>query len=230
MNNIQYIFTGETGQRAGSIQSRPCVRPAIVKLTDIQRAILSAAAARDDGALLPPPPSLSLTKGATTRVLKGLVRKGLAAEISASPDDVVWRLDEGGERLTLVITDQGLAALGIEHRPDGARQVDQKDTKPASTAPERAVHKKRSKQAEKAAQRPDAHPKPATRISVVIKLLRRDEGATVTDIMAATGWQAHSVRGVLSGTVRKKLGYSVASQAVEGRGRVYRIAEEEVSQ
>jgi hypothetical protein len=42
--------------------------------------------------------------------------------------------------------------------------------------------------------------------------------------MEATGWQAHSVRGVLSGTLRKKLGLAVSSSA-EGNGRVYRIAQ-----
>jgi hypothetical protein len=42
--------------------------------------------------------------------------------------------------------------------------------------------------------------------------------------MAATGWQAHSVRGALSGTVKKKLGFVVTAAVVDGRGQVYRIA------
>ncbi len=58
---------------------------------------------------------------------------------------------------------------------------------------------------------------------VVIALLRRPEGATTEQIMETTGWQAHSVRGFVSGTVKKKLGLSVVGQKAEA-GLVYRIA------
>ena len=58
----------------------------------------------------------------------------------------------------------------------------------------------------------------------VIAMLRRAEGATVAEVASATGWQRHTVRGVFSGTLKKKLGLKLAS-AKEERGRVYRIAE-----
>lgn len=57
----------------------------------------------------------------------------------------------------------------------------------------------------------------------VIGLLERPEGATVDEIMTATGWQSHSVRGMFSGTLRKKLALTVVCDKEE-RGRVYRIA------
>jgi hypothetical protein len=53
-------------------------------------------------------------------------------------------------------------------------------------------------------------------------MLRRPEGATVDEVASATGWQRHTVRGVFSGTLKKKLGLTLAS-AKEKRGRVYRI-------
>ena len=56
----------------------------------------------------------------------------------------------------------------------------------------------------------------------VIAMLRRPEGATVDEVARATGWQRHTVRGVFSGTLKKKLGLTLAS-AKEERGRVYRI-------
>ena len=56
----------------------------------------------------------------------------------------------------------------------------------------------------------------------VIAMLRRSEGATVDEVASATGWQRHTVRGVFSGTLKKKLGLILAS-AKEERGRVYRI-------
>jgi hypothetical protein len=56
----------------------------------------------------------------------------------------------------------------------------------------------------------------------VIVMLRRPEGATVDEVARATGWQRHTVRGVFSGTLKKKLGLTLAS-AKEDRGRVYRV-------
>ena len=46
---------------------------------------------------------------------------------------------------------------------------------------------------------------------IVISLLQRENGATLGDLMSAMGWQAHSVRGFISGTLRKKLGLTVAA-------------------
>jgi hypothetical protein len=68
-------------------------------------------------------------------------------------------------------------------------------------------------------------PKTTTKSDAVIALLSRSRGATIDEIMKITGWQAHSVRGFLAGTVKKKLGRSVASEASD-KGRVYRITSE----
>ena len=57
----------------------------------------------------------------------------------------------------------------------------------------------------------------------VIAMLQRPEGATVDEVASAMGWQRHTVRGLFSGTLKKKLGLTLAS-AQEERGRVYRIA------
>jgi hypothetical protein len=58
----------------------------------------------------------------------------------------------------------------------------------------------------------------------VIAMLRRPEGVTVDEVTSVTGWQRHTVRGLFSGTLKKKLGLTLAS-AQEERGRVYRIVE-----
>jgi hypothetical protein len=71
---------------------------------------------------------------------------------------------------------------------------------------------------------PQPDPKPPSKQDVVIAMLRQPEGATVDEVASVTGWQRHTVRGVFSGTLKKKLGLTVAS-AKEERGRVYRIAE-----
>ncbi len=55
-------------------------------------------------------------------------------------------------------------------------------------------------------------------------MLRAKDGATIEEIMVATGWQSHTVRGAMAGALKKKLGLEVTSEKVEGRGRVYRIS------
>src|SRR5690242_16759774 len=75
---------------------------------------------------------------------------------------------------------------------------------------------------------PDPEPEPEakrrSKQDAVIAMLRRAEGATVDEVASAMAWQRHTVRGLFSGTLKKKLGLTLAS-AQEERGRVYRITE-----
>ena len=59
--------------------------------------------------------------------------------------------------------------------------------------------------------------------ALVIGLLQRPEGATIAQIMEATGWQQHTVRGTLAGTLKKRLGLTINSSKETGGQRVYRI-------
>lgn len=63
-----------------------------------------------------------------------------------------------------------------------------------------------------------AEPK-VTRVDTLIALIGRPEGASAAELVAATGWQPHSVRGALAGAVRRKLGRRVTSQLVNGDRR-----------
>lgn len=177
----------------------------MAKISDTRLVILSAAAQRDDGAALPLPKSLKLQGGAATASLKSMVKKGWLTERQAAAGKPAWR-ETGDRRMTLAITPAGLTAIGIE--PEAAD-----GDEPA--APKPAV-RRGGKSKQPAAQRD-------TKQATLIALLRRKQGATIVELSEATGWQAHSVRGAISGSLKKKLGLAVTSDAVEGRGRVYRI-------
>jgi hypothetical protein len=201
------------------------------RLTDTQLVILSAAARRDDGAALPLPKPLKVQGGAVTGTLKGLLKRGLFAEQPAPQGGPLWREAKDGERRTLVITDAGRAAVGVEadehaqpqleaatarstKRPQGRHRSSAKP-KPATKA------KPQSKPNSRATASPAA--RPGTKQALLLDLLQRKQGATIAEAVKATGWQPHSVRGAISGTLKKKLGLAVDSTKVDRRGRVYRI-------
>ena len=61
--------------------------------------------------------------------------------------------------------------------------------------------------------------------AIVLDMLKRPDGATLADIMSATGWQAHSVRGFISGGLSKKMGINVESFKSESGARAYRVSQ-----
>lgn len=126
----------------------------------------------------------------------------------------MWRETGDGHGVTLVATDAGLAAIGIEPEDANGTPVGATDAPTERPAPETPSE-------------PDAAPKPVRRRSgtkqeMLIAMLRAPEGATIEEIMAATNWAGHTVRGAMAGALKKRLGLAVTSEKIEGRGRVYR--------
>lgn len=66
-------------------------------------------------------------------------------------------------------------------------------------------------------------PPTTSKLDQLTALLSRTEGATLADLLAATAWQAHSVRGAIAGALKKKRGLTIVSQKVDGV-RVYSLA------
>jgi hypothetical protein len=191
----------------------------MTKLTDTQLVILGAAAQRDDRNILPLPGSLR--GGAATKVVATLLARGEIAEIvtdAMTKADAalnrIWRNDEDGRAILLHLTDTGLAALGL-------------DPEPADSAPEAAAEAQGTVAAPEAATEAEPAPKRATRTgtkqATLIAMLRSETGATIGEMVTATGWQSHTVRGALAGALKKRLGLETTSQVIEGRGRVYRL-------
>jgi len=107
-----------------------------------------------------------------------------------------------------------------------------KPAKKARVAPRRAhVAPKKAKAAKKASPAKKA-PKAAkkagaardgSKAAKILDLLKRADGATLKELMKATAWQAHSVRGFLSGTVSKKMGLKITSTKAEDGERSYSV-------
>src|SRR5450759_1364270 len=97
---------------------------------------------------------------------------------------------------------------------------------PAATAPQAASVAPKKAKAAKQSTAKDAAPtaREGSKKAIVLEMLRREHGATLADIMSATGWQAHSVRGFISGGLGKKMGLTVESFKRTDGERAYRIA------
>jgi hypothetical protein len=187
----------------------------MTKLTDTQAIILSAASQRDGQFALPLPDSLR--GGAAAKVVGAMLAKGFLEEVEADmrKGEPVWRETGDGLGITLVATDAGLAAIGIEPEdtnttPAGATDAPTEEPTPNVPADPNAAPKART-------------PREGTKQASLIAMLRAPDGATIAEIMAATGWQSHTVRGAMSGALKKKLGLEVTSEKVEDRGRVYKL-------
>lgn len=207
----------------------------MTKLSDTQCLILSAAAQRDDNIALPLPPSLR--GGAAKKVVGALLTKGYLAEAPAGRKlgTLVWDHDDEGNPITLVATADGLTAIGIEPEgadapaayavPDDANEGATKAQDAAAT--ESATSDDSAPARDTAA---DAAPKErkartGTKQETLIEMLRAKGGATIEEIAAALQWRPHTVRGAMSGALKKKLGLTITSEKVEGRGRIYRLSE-----
>src|SRR5258708_35333966 len=92
------------------------------------------------------------------------------------------------------------------------REVTKSTAKPSSNQKKKPAARARAKAA-----------RPGSKTAKVIALLKRSSGATLAQLMKATGWQAHSVRGFLAGTVTKKLEMKLRSNKPQKSDRVYSV-------
>ncbi|SEN92331.1 Protein of unknown function [Pseudorhodobacter antarcticus] len=176
----------------------------MTKLTETQTIILSAGAQRPDNIALPLPKGLA---GAAAKMaVNRMIALGWLQEVDANlrRKEPLWRETGDGHGTTLVVTDAGLLAIGFE--PVKAKMM-------SST---RAIV-----QAQPVAKPPT--PRAGTKQALLITMLRQSDGASMQEIVEATQWLAHTARGAISGVLKKKLGFVVTAERIEGRGTVYRI-------
>ncbi len=203
-----------------------------MKLADSHLVILSKAARRDDRCRELPK---SMPAAAAEKFVAKLAASGSIEEIETADDLPAWRTVEG-QRYSLRITNKGMAGIGVIPDKPVAPANEKAARRSGSSQPKRpssevATRRKGSKPASwssraKATARKSAKKAAArsgTKIAEIVNLLSRKRGATIEELAAATGWQVHSVRGAISGTVRRKLGHKIISE-VQGDARRYRLA------
>jgi uncharacterized protein DUF3489 len=174
-------------------------------LTPTQTRILSAGAQRSDGCAMPLPKGLH--GAAAKKVVSMLIGRGLIEEVDANTckGAPLWSETGDGHGTTLVVTEAGLVAIGIEPvvvKTMGRVRKANEKPKPSVTLKDSRVDTKQAR---------------------LINMLKEQGGASIAEIVAATGWQAHTIRGTISGVLKKKLGLVVISEKFEARGRVYKI-------
>jgi hypothetical protein len=138
-----------------------------------------------------------------------MTERGWLKEVDADlrKGEPLWRETGDGHGTTLVATEAGLEAIGVEPVVAQATTVARKarTQKAAPSASENPAQRAGTKQAQ------------------VIEMLQRPDGASIKEIVAVTAWLPHTARGVISSALKKRLGLPVTSQKEQGRGTVYRL-------
>jgi hypothetical protein len=188
------------------------------KLTDTQTIILSRAATRPDNLAMPLPEGLA---GAAAKMaVAKMIERGWLEEVEANlrRGDPLWRETGDGHGTTLIATEAGLAAIGIEPIVATTMTNLRKVKLELALAPKKTADTSTDADA----------PKPVTiragtKQAQIIALLQRPEGASITEIVEATGWLPHSARGLISGGLKKKLNLPITAEKVAGRRTVYKL-------
>jgi hypothetical protein len=149
------------------------------------------------------PVTASLKGGAVGNVCTSLLKRGLIEEVPATDLNTVWRHDQARGPITLRATPLAYTTLGITDDPE-----EHSNGQPA-TEPAPEPIRRRS----------------GTKQEALIAMLRAEGGATIDEIVTVLGWRPHTVRGAMAGVLKKKLGLTITSEMVEGRGRVYAVAD-----
>ena len=125
---------------------------------------------------------------------------------------------------TLTSEETGAATATAGAQPKAAKKA-RVAPRSAHAAPKKSKAGKKASPAKKAPKggKKAGGAREGSKAQKILELLKRPEGATLAAIMKATSWQAHSVRGFISGTLGKKMGLTVTSAKGEDGERTYSI-------
>jgi Protein of unknown function (DUF3489) len=188
-----------------------------VKLTDAQLVMLSAAARREDFCLSAP----DKMKGAIlTKISEKLMKLGLVRKIRAKAGMPVWRRDDAGRIYAFKLTKVALQTIAVDEGSEDAIATSK------ATRPQRQLNATDARGPHVIGEHAKTlRPRTGSKLAQVIDLLQRSHGATIHNLMEATGWLPHTTRAALTGL--RKRGYKIALDRSEGkRDSIYRIESE----
>src|SRR4051794_4768508 len=180
------------------------------KLNDVQLVILSSASQRNDGLAVVPEnvPTAPLNKA-----LAKLTALGFLKEVRVKHDQPLWRTDEEGKRLGLKITKAGSAAIGVTENGSGEQEP--------LPAPEPTRGGKKAANKRGPAETERGKPRGSKRAQI-IALMQRKTGATLDEMVEATGWLPHTTRAALTGLRHKA--FDITKSKEKGNKTVYRLS------
>ena len=147
----------------------------MIKLPDTQLVLLSHAAQHATGSLVPLPATITAPREAVDKSITAMIKRGLVEEGDVLDADLAWRQDSE-KRYGARITVAGRTAIGLD--------IAQPSTDIAQVPA-------------------TAHDKKQSKAGLVVEMLQRDTGATIAELVEATGWLPHTTRAALTG-LRKK--------------------------
>jgi DNA-binding MarR family transcriptional regulator len=170
------------------------------KLNDLQLVLLSTAAQRDDGCVFPVAESIAKDENRVRKAVESLLKRSLVEE-GPTTDRLAWR-EHDGRRIAVFITDAGRSL--IDHAADGAEPHGggESTAKNAKTSVEQV--------------------RKGSKMELVLGLLRRPVGATLDELVTATGWLPHTTRAAL--TSLRKTGH-VVEKTKRDDATCYRVVE-----
>src|SRR3954464_2395122 len=178
------------------------------KLNDVQLVILSSASQRNDGLAVVPE---NVPTAALNKALAKLTALGFLNEVRVKHAQPLWRTDEEGKRLGLKITNAGSAAIGVTEDGKGEEEP----------GPEPKRRSEKDAQKSKAAEAERGEPRGSKRAQI-IALMQRKTGATLDEMVEATGWLPHTTRAALTGLRHKA--FEITKSKEKGNKTVYRLS------
>ena len=176
----------------------------MMKLTTTQMNVLASACQRSDGVATRP---TVLNRSAAVKVAAKLIAQSLAQEVPAKLGAPIWRMDEEGKAFSLKVLKAGRALVRAAAKQAASAQV-----------PAAATLAEVADGAPAAAEQPKA----GSKRTLILALMQREQGATIGDLVGATGWLPHTTRAALTGL--RKSGVAIArTREAEADASVYRI-------
>ena len=202
----------------------------MTKLTDTQLIVLSKAAQRDDGAGVA---TDGMKSAAVAKVGASLLARKLMREVRSKPDMPVWRKDEDGRPVSLVILRAGRDAIRVEDETNPPQEKSGAANKSPLSISRKIQSTKTNDQTANDTESLDAaatpagspsigQPRPGSKQAMLIDMMAKPDGATIDALIKATGWLPHTTRAALTGL--RKRGYAINRTTRDDRRSCYSIS------